>query len=69
MEEELDLRMKEWESFYILYENKDENSQYGCLDKEILLKAKKLEQFIQEQPEWENLCLADAPDDPSCNST
>lgn len=65
--EDLPLRRKKDEEFYILYEAQEGGSQYGCLDKEVLLNAKKLEKYIKDREEWPLICYAQSDIDPSCN--
>ena len=52
------LRRRGDDTFSILYEAQEDAAEYGLLDKEILLKAKKLEKYIQDREEWPQICLA-----------
>lgn len=61
------IRSEEWESFYILYDCSNDETEYGCLQKDILIKAIKLENFIKNQEKWDSLCMAKSEEDLSCN--
>ena len=43
----LPIRSEENEDFFILYDCHGDETQYGCLQKDILIKAKELESHIQ----------------------